>query len=259
MHFFSGPINALKEFTSARGNKVPFTAKDHLNVASLLSAGAKRKNLEVGTPLPWKALSPMFTDSVTDLDLLLRAEPVNLSQVSKEIRAHPDLEVMIMRLGGSLALPLDTPPCTIEEATIALGTDRLRVLMYALSLLKEGADQGAQLAESVGESSGDSAANARTACIDQLATRFAEAENLETLYLAGFLHWLGLDSRGTLTPGHTWSFSQSGVETAHASGLTDVFMQDFVTLIPFLGPTLAKPVQKMAARTSDRKREEKAE
>jgi hypothetical protein len=239
---------------------VPFTTKDHhKNVASLLSPEDEWKNLEFGTPLSLKVPSPLFMDSVTDLDLLLRAEPVNLSQVSKEIRARPDLEVMIMRLGGSLALPLDTPPCTIEEATIALGTDRLRVLMYALSLLKEGAEQRAPQTDKARETCGDSAASTAPARIGQPATRFAEAENLEALYLAGFLHWLGLDSRAALSSGHTWSCSQSGVEPAHASGLADVFMQDFVTLSPFLGPALAKPVQEMAARTSARKREEKAE
>jgi len=221
-----------------------------------------RKAAVLGTPLPWNASpstwkdSPsIWKDSIAALHHLLLAEPVNLRQLSDEIRAYPDLEGMIMKLGGSLTLPLDIPPCTVEEATIALGTDRLRVLVYALSLLKGGVAKLAQRLGATEDRCNPCASSAIPASDDQPSTHFEEAGNLETLYLAGFLHWLGLDSRELVGGGLARTTSQSAIQTAQASGLTDVFMRDFVTLIPFLEPALLNPPRKAVAAKSDRMRE----
>jgi hypothetical protein len=259
MDFFSGPINFLNDVISARGNSVPCSTKNHFE-SETPSTGADTQNeREHGTSVPWRGAPPLLMDSIAGLDVLLRAEPVSLSRVSDEIRAHPDLAFMIMKLGESLAVPLDIPPCTIEEATIGLGTDRLRVLVYALSLLDEPAGQVARPQDHTGESSGVPALRNAPATSGQPSTRFGEAGNLEALYLAGFLHWLGLDSRAALAAGDAPSFARPTIHATQICGLTDVFMRDFITLIPFLEPALLNSVQKAASRPSNEACEKKAE
>jgi hypothetical protein len=47
---------------------------------------------------------------------LLIAAPIDLSGISDEIRLHPDLESLVLRLGVSLVLSPDEPLSTVEEA-----------------------------------------------------------------------------------------------------------------------------------------------
>ncbi|MGA8220405.1 MAG: hypothetical protein WB780_02040 [Candidatus Acidiferrales bacterium] len=209
--------------------------------------------------MPWKGLPSQFTDSIAELDVLLCAEPVNLSRVSNGFRAHPDLEYMIMRLGESLALPLDIPPCTIEEATIGLGTDRLRALVHALSLVKEAPGHIAPSPHRAAESLPEKDAFIAFAGRDEPAPRFAEAGNLETLYLAGFLHWLGAGSGTAVVAGPAASLGRSSIHTLRICSLTDVFMRDFITLIPFLDPALLNPLQKAAPADSGQPRDQEVE
>jgi hypothetical protein len=242
---------------------VPPTTKHH-HLAAAPAAGLEpQKKPENGTPLPWSGSQPLLADSIAELDALLRVEPVNLTRVSNGFRAHPDLEFVIMRLGESLALPLDVPPCTIEEAAIGLGTDRLRALVHALSLVKQSEPPIAKPLARPNPLPGESvpAIDRLTppAPADASSARFSEAGNLETLYLAGFLHWLGLDSRAALAAGHPAPFNTSSFHTLRVCGLTDVFMRDFITLIPFLDPSLLTPIQNAASEVSYGAPEDKAE
>lgn len=251
MRFHSGPMNSLKEVIPARGSNVPSTTNNPQDAAAPSSGPGARKKREHGTPVPWKALPSLFTNSIAELEVLLCAEPVNLSRVSNGFRAHPELEHMIMRLGESLALPLDIPPCTIEEATIGLGTDRLRALVHALSLVQEAAGKIAPSQDRAAKSTSEKDPFITPAGRDELAPRFAEAGNLETLYLAGFLHWLGADSATAVAAGPAATFGRSSIHTLRICSLTDVFMRDFITLIPFLNPALLNPVQKASSGSSN--------
>jgi HDOD domain-containing protein len=259
MRFLSGPINPEKQLIPARGNNVPSTAKNHPGNASPLAGVNAQKRLAHGTPVPWAALPPLITDSIAELDALLCAEPVNLTRVSNGFRAHPNLEFMIMRLGESLALPLDIPPCTIEEAAVGLGPDRLRALVHALSLIQQGAGEIAPSQDRAVKIPSAKDRAIATAVGDAPSTRFAEAGNLETLYLAGFLHWLGSDSQSALAADHPASISISSIQTLRVCSLTDIFMRDFITLIPFLDPAMLNPAQKPASEVSKENREEKVE
>jgi len=231
---------------------VPFTT-ENLQGTPISSTGHSGRNtIRLGTPLARKPSFPEFPDFIAGLDLLFQAEPVNLSQVSEEIRAYPDLEILIIRLGESLSLPLETPPCTIEEATVALGTDRLRVLMHALSLIEERAGHLAVAGIHLEESAHEICLEVTSEASGIKPTRFAEAQNLETLYLAGFLHWLGLDLQAGLANCVSWPFSRSAMGLAGANSLTEVFMRDFMILIPFLEPNLNKQVQTRRSSLEDK-------
>jgi HD-like signal output (HDOD) protein len=81
-------------------------------------------------PTPVGHDSPASPKTLSELDSLFCAQPVDLKQVSEAVRARPDLEALVLRLTDSLELSPDVPIATVEEAAVVLGRDRLRVLLH---------------------------------------------------------------------------------------------------------------------------------
>jgi hypothetical protein len=180
-------------------------------------------------------------DLVLRLTSLLRSAPVDLARMGREIRAHPDLEALVMRLAGSLVLYADSAVPSVEEAAVVLGTDRLRVLIYMWSLLPD--------VPSAAEFPGHSLSQSSDAPGGPSASPGAlPAWSPETLYLAGFRRWLGLDSSGSATSRDDPPCFAAGLQSEDLGGLTEMLMRDFMVLIPLLAPALLKQGQ-AAVRT----------
>lgn len=150
-------------------------------------------------------------------DLLISA-PIDLSGISDEIRRHPDLESLVLRLGVSLVLSPDEPLSTVEEAVVVLGTSRLRVLIDLWS-------------------SSDSCTIGTFAANSQLPS--GESASLsgspEADYLSNFLRCLESDSSGNGERLAAWA---SKIPTDQLHTLTDLFMRDFFSLLPVIQPNL---------------------
>jgi hypothetical protein len=195
-------------------------------------------------PYPFKSRAPRLRGQAARLDALLAADLVDLRRVSDAIRQQPGFEQLVMRLSASLALSPDISPATVEEAAVVLGTDRLRVLVYAWSLLPQhpsSAEASAALSPLVSE------------------CRYSATEDWtpEALYLASFLWWLGLDSFDGAASRHGNRASSSGVQQEQLARLTEILLRDFMALIPFVEPALLKPRQRAALAGLGRLRKEK--
>lgn len=167
------------------------------------------------------------------LSSLLSSAPVDLARVGTEIRTHPDLETLILRLAASLVLSAGITALTIEEAAVVLGTDRLRVLIYMWSLAPDG-HSAAEVLRAAGTERSDTGGDRPT------SSGASPARNPETLYLASFLRWLGLDSPArTISPDGPPCFA-AGLQSEDIAGLMDLLMRDFVALMPVLAPAIRK-------------------
>lgn len=149
---------------------------------------------------------------------LLISAPIDLSGISDEIRRHPDLESLVLRLSVSLVLSPDDPLSTVEEAVVVLGTSRLRVLIDLWS-------------------SSDSRPVGTFAANSQLPS--GESASLsgspEADYLSNFLLCLESDSSGNGERLAAWA---SKIPTDQLHTLTDLFMRDFFSLLPVIQPTV---------------------
>jgi hypothetical protein len=184
------------------------------------------------------------SDSALRLTNLLRNAPVDLTRMGRELRAHPDLETLILRLAASLVLSTGNAALTIEEAAVALGTDRLRVLVYMWSLVPDGYHT-AGFPKTRESQFGGAAGGPPT-----LSKAFP-AWNPETLYLASFRRWLGLDSAASANERKEPPCFAVGLQSEDMPGLTELLMRDFVALIPALDPAIMKlPQQAVSAEGS---------
>lgn len=146
---------------------------------------------------------------------LLDAEPVDLSRIVPSVRPHSDLESLVLRMAISLDLsPVDS--CrTLEDALVALGADRLRILVYTWSLLKYKSAETDPPSVPAGWSP-------------------------EALYLASFLRYLGLDSpEAAILHSEMFSFAVDP-HRAEFADLRDTLMRDFFALLPVLDPSILR-------------------
>lgn len=152
---------------------------------------------------------------VVRLNHLLDAPAIDLTCVSQEIRSQPELESLVMRMATSLALSRSESVHRLEDAIVMLGADRLRVVLYLWSLLRQKAVE-----------------------IPSVDAR--EGWSPEALYLASFLRYLGLDSPdAAILHSEMFSFALDP-QRAEFADLRDMLMRDFLALIPILDPSLLK-------------------
>ncbi len=146
---------------------------------------------------------------------LLESESIDLTRISEEIRAHPDLESLVLRMAVSLSLsPVDSYR-NLDEAVVVLGADRLRVLLYTWSLLER---KTLQVRPSAAPGSWSP----------------------EALYLASFLRYLGLDSPdAAILHSEMFCFALESQREEFAD-LRDTLMRDFLSLIPVLDPSILR-------------------
>ncbi len=98
-------------------------------------------------------------ESLDALDRALSASPVDLCCIAEEMCAQPQFATMVMRLASSLLVSPEKSATTIEEAVVALGTDRLRALLHIWSRYRQ-----RRIADSVPSQSGSMAPAYRPLC-----------------------------------------------------------------------------------------------
>jgi len=154
---------------------------------------------------------------VMRLNDLLDAGLIDIESIGREIRAEPELEFLTTRMVASLALSPVNSVVRIEDAVVLLGKDRLRVVLYMWSVLRQ---KGAQILRT---------------CAD-------EGWSVEALYLASFLRYLGLDSPdAAVLHSEMFGFALDPQRRESAS-LRDILMRDFLALVPILDPSLLRSV-----------------
>ena len=171
---------------------------------------------------PAKAAEPPLV--VQRVNRILDSNFVDLDRVADEIRAHSDLESLVLRISISLSLsPVDSWR-TLEDAVFALGGDRLRVLLYTWSLIKRKA-------------------------IRINAPHAPGKWGPEALYLASFLRYLGLDSPdAAILHSEMFPFALDPQRREFAD-LRDTLMRDFLALIPTLDPSILRLAPETLAKT----------
>ncbi len=166
------------------------------------------------------------TDPVLRLTRLLDTGPVDLAKISEEIRSQPHLRTLVMRLAASLLLSPESPVTTLEEATVMLGTDRLRVMAYMWSTRPEDCRLANFQASSESNASVDDGNQQRSSCSSASATP-------ETLYIDTFLRWLGLDSVNPPIFGKQAPWFASSLDHGEFADLRNTLMRDFFAVYVF--------------------------
>jgi len=180
---------------------------------------------------------PAAPDPAALLTVLLNAAPVDLCRVSEEMRAHPDLQALVMRLACYLSFSPDNVGTSIEEAVIVVGTDRLRVLVYLWSLLRQRpvADNPCDPIASKSASAKPSRKNPRAHA----------ASHTEMSCLANFLESLGLAS-GAAPQRQSFGVPPRFQE-AEFFELTDMLVRDIVSFIPQIEPAFRRQHRPVSA------------
>lgn len=78
---------------------------------------------------------PPFPNTVLELTAILSNQSVDVKKASRVIRADPSLSAHVLRLCNSPMFGLRTRVISIEQATILIGTERLRSLAMTCSLV----------------------------------------------------------------------------------------------------------------------------
>jgi len=247
MPFPVWPIETERNLTRSLENAVPLTSANRQGISTFPDdPPSQLSELDLSSPESSHPSNPgaaRMRGQGGGLDALLTADLIDLRRVSEAIRQEPGFELLVMRLSASLALSPDVSPTTVEEAAVVLGTDRLRVLVYAWSLLPQ---HPSPLQLSADRSRLHSARR-------DSAT---EEWTPEALYLASFLWWLGLDSPDGTARRLGDTPAVSGVQHEHLARLTEILLRDFMALIPFVEPALLKPRQRAALEGLGRMRKE---
>jgi hypothetical protein len=216
---------------------MPFTFEDQLHKTPL---HAKEKTADRSPQVPpaiLDALAPAARATALQFESLLGSAPADLSRISDEIRSHPRLEKMVMSLLASLMLCPEDSAGSVEEATIVLGTDRLRVLVCIWLLTQEKGNAAGIIAkQEIAPASAD--ANSKSADHEIIWTP-------EMLYLASLVHWLGLDSPPSALARAGGPCTDSQIQRGQLEGIADLLIRDFMSLIPFLNPALLGSVRKL--------------
>ncbi|HXJ17101.1 MAG TPA: hypothetical protein VNM68_07860, partial [Candidatus Polarisedimenticolia bacterium] len=136
-------------------------------------------------------------------------------------------------LARSLVFSAGSAAFRMEEAAVALGTDRLRVLVYMWSLLSDGrhAEESLETGEfhSTGPAGGP-----------PTLSEVFQAWNTEALYLACFQRWLGLESLASVKSREKPPCFAAGLQSEDMPRLTALLIRDFVALIPVLDPAISR-------------------
>ena len=191
--------------------------------------GAQSKNRLRPAPNGRTQNNPSGSQLLTDL---LSAVPVDLARISEHIRSNAEIAELVVGLAGSLLLSAGESRLTIEDAAVTLGTDRLRVMACMWSLIHEHSEERcgekpAGLATGPGD-------HWRTCCIH------GTAWTAQTLYLAAFLRWLGLDSPDSELPKDCTQFAAPTWQPEDFADLRNLLMRDFLALLPTLNAPSSK-------------------
>jgi len=79
---------------------------------------------------------PTLPSYVLDLNALLGSPTVDLKKVGKVLRTDPSLSAQVLRLCNSALFGLRRRVISIEQATVLIGTERLRTLVLTCSVMQ---------------------------------------------------------------------------------------------------------------------------
>jgi putative nucleotidyltransferase with HDIG domain len=129
---------------------------------------------------------PTLPGYVLDLNALLSNPSVDLKKVGAVIRTDPSLSAQVLRLCNSALFGLRRRVLSIEQAAVLLGTERLRTLVLACSIMQFAGKRltGAQLASFWQHSF-------LCALLSERVARQVDYFEKEQAYLGGLLHDIG--------------------------------------------------------------------
>jgi|HubBroStandDraft_6_1064221.scaffolds.fasta_scaffold05152_10 hypothetical protein len=209
---------------------MPTTIEEHIQQPPVPSHAEAAGYGSQASPAIFDALTPAAREIALQFDCLLSSAPVDLGRISDEIRSNPGLESFVMGILALLSLSPDDSVRSVEEATIVLGTDRLRVLVNIWLLVREkGARAGL-----------DPPIVPNNAASLGLGTQ----RSTETLSLGALKQWFGLD---LLCPGAGIASrfnADAQLPKNRLADLASLLMSDFISLIPFLDPALMGTVRR---------------
>ena len=181
-------------------------------------------------------LAPAARATALQFTTLLGSAPVDLGRISDEIRSHPDLEILVMRLLASVAISPQVTAGSVEEATIVLGIDRLQVLVVIWLLVRErGIPAGFVAQPEIANASGIAKSHIAKAGVPQTS---------DTPYVASLMRWIGLESAPSagVFQSPFCADRESGKE--RFAGLPNISISDFISLILLLYPAVLEPIGK---------------
>jgi hypothetical protein len=181
------------------------------------------RDLAAPPPLIAEQHPRQVTGLVSRLMRLLEATPIDLGSLSEEIHSQPRLRSMVIGLSVSLQLSPASVAITLEEAAVALGAYRLRVMVYLWSMRPE----DCCVATFEKPMSDPTAVPGEHQ--EEARSRFA-GPTVETLYLDSFLKFLGLDSLSPLTSGTNAPCFGWGMQRAQFADLRTTMMRDFLVM-----------------------------
>src|SRR5262249_54691026 len=130
---------------------------------------------------------PTLPNYVLDLNALLSSPSVDLKKVGVVIRTDPSLSAQVLRLCNSALFGLRRRVISIEQAAVLLGTERLRTLVLACSIMQFAGKHltGSQLSAFWQHSF-------LCALLSERVARQVEYFEKEQAYLGGLLHDIGV-------------------------------------------------------------------
>ena len=129
---------------------------------------------------------PTLPNYVLDLNALLGSASVDLKKVGAVIRTDPSLSAQVLRLCNSALFGLRRRVISIEQAAVMLGTERLRTLVLACSVMQFAGKRlnGPQMSTFWQHSF-------LCALLSERVARQVDYFEKEQAYLAGLLHDIG--------------------------------------------------------------------
>src|SRR5882757_2608315 len=129
---------------------------------------------------------PTLPNYVLDLNALLSSQSVDLKKVGVVIRTDPSLSAQVLRLCNSALFGLRRRVISIEQAAVMLGTERLRTLVLACSVMQFAGKRlnGPQMSAFWQHSF-------LCALLSERVARQVDYFEKEQAYLAGLLHDIG--------------------------------------------------------------------
>ena len=129
---------------------------------------------------------PTLPSYVFELNTLLSSPSVDLKRVAKTIRCDPSMSAQVIRMCNSVLFSIRRRVLNIEEAAILMGSERLRTLVLACSVMKFA---GRQLPQNEVQSFWQH--SFMTGLLSERVAKWFEYFEREQAYLGGLLHDIG--------------------------------------------------------------------
>jgi hypothetical protein len=188
---------------------------------------------------------PSHSDPAALLTALLNTAPVDLCRVSEEMRAHPDLRALVVRLAAYPSLSPDALGTTLEQAVVVIGIARLRALVYLWSLLRQ--KRGSNRIPDAREPNSTFGGRHKT------FSRNRSMSQKEIAHLSKFLD--SLDSDSAIPQKYQAPLESSEPEDAEFLELTDLLVRDIVSFLPSTAPASREQQNSSAAVMRLRKKD----